>query len=90
MPSYVRVRGNSKELITHYEYHAVQQKNNLNPDFVELPRENVVHIRQGMDPDDHRRGFSPLRSVMRELAGDEAAGQFAVALLHNMAVPELS
>ena len=87
MPSYVKVRGNSKELITHYEYYAVQQKNSLNPDYVELPRENVVHIRQGMDPDDHRRGFSPLRSVMRELAGDEAAGQFAVALLHNMAVP---
>jgi len=87
MPSYVKVRGNQKELITHYEYHAVQQSNSLNPDFVELPRENVVHIRQGMDPDDHRRGFSPLRSVMRELAGDEAAGQFAVALLHNMAVP---
>ena len=87
MPSYVKVRGNSKELITHYEYHAIQQSNSLNPDFVELPRENVVHIRQGMDPDDHRRGFSPLRSVMRELAGDEAAGQFAVALLHNMAVP---
>ena len=87
MPSYVKVRGNERELITHYEYHAVQQSKSLTPDFVELPRENVVHIRQGMDPDDHRRGFSPLRSVMRELAGDEAAGQFAVALLHNMAVP---
>jgi HK97 family phage portal protein len=87
MPNYVKVRGNEKELITHYEYHAVKQKNGLNPEYLELPRENVVHIRQGMDPDDHRRGFSPLRSVMRELAGDEAAGQFAVALLHNMAVP---
>ncbi len=85
MPSYVKVRGNSRELITHYEYHAVQK--NLNTEFIEIPRENIVHIRQGMDPDDHRRGFSPLRSVMRELAGDEAAGQFAVALLHNMAVP---
>jgi len=87
MPTYVKVRGNEKELITHYEYHAVKQKNSLSQDYIELPRENVVHIRQGMDPDDHRRGFSPLRSVMRELAGDEAAGQFAVALLHNMAVP---
>lgn len=87
MPSYVKVRGNEKELITHYEYHAVQRRNDLNPNYIEIPRENMVHIRQGMDPDDHRRGFSPLRSVMRELAGDEAAGQFAVALLHNMAVP---
>ena len=87
MPSYVKVRGNSRELITHYEYHAVQKGNGLKQEYIEIPRENVVHIRQGMDPDDHRRGFSPLRSVMRELAGDEAAGQFAVALLHNMAVP---
>ena len=87
MPSYVKVRGNERELITHYEYFAVSKKNAFQEEYVELPRENVVHIRQGMDPDDHRRGFSPLRSVMRELAGDEAAGQFAVALLHNMAVP---
>jgi len=87
MPSYVKVRGNTRELITHYEYHAVQKGNGLHQEYIEIPRENVVHIRQGMDPDDHRRGFSPLRSVMRELAGDEAAGQFAVALLHNMAVP---
>tara|TARA_B100001113_G_scaffold351815_1_gene351735 strand:+ start:4651 stop:7143 length:2493 start_codon:yes stop_codon:yes gene_type:complete len=86
MPNYVKVRGNTRELITHYEYHAVQ-KSNLQEDYIEIPRENIVHVRQGMDPDDHRRGFSPLRSVMRELAGDEAAGQFAVALLHNMAVP---
>jgi len=87
MPSYVKVRGNERELITHYEYYAVNKKIALNEEYVEIPRENIVHIRQGMDPDDHRRGFSPLRSVMRELAGDEAAGQFAVALLHNMAVP---
>ena len=87
MPSYVKVRGNERELITHYEYHAVQKSNQLNSDYIEIPRENMVHVRQGMDPDDHRRGFAPLRSVMRELAGDEAAGQFSVALLHNMAVP---
>lgn len=87
MPNYVKVRGNERELITHYEYHAVKQNNSLTQDYIELPRENVVHVRQGMDPDDHRRGFAPLRTVLRELAGDEAAGQFAVALLHNMAVP---
>ena len=87
MPNYVKVRGNERELITHYEYYAVKQNNALQQDYIELPRENVVHVRQGMDPDDHRRGFAPLRTVLRELAGDEAAGQFAVALLHNMAVP---
>ena len=89
MPSYVKLEV-FKELITHYEYHAVQQKNNLNPDFVELPRENVVHIRQGMDPDDHRRGFSPLRSVMRELAGDEAADNLLLHCCTIWLYPELS
>ena len=46
-----------------------------------------MHIRQGIDPNNHRRGFAPLKSVLRELLGDEAAGQYATALLHNMAVP---
>ena len=47
----------------------------------------MVHIRQGIDPNDHRRGHAPLKGVLREILGDEAAGQWSAALLHNMAVP---
>tara|TARA_B100000900_G_scaffold370408_1_gene348903 strand:+ start:1201 stop:3825 length:2625 start_codon:yes stop_codon:yes gene_type:complete len=83
MPSLVEVRGNSEQLITHYEYYQ-QGKGGEN---LKLPVEDVVHIRQGIDPNDHRRGHAPLKGVLREILGDEAAGQWSAALLHNMAVP---
>ena len=52
-----------------------------------MPSQEVVHIRQGVNPNNHRKGFAPLKGVLREILGDEAAGQYAAALLHNMAVP---
>lgn len=52
-----------------------------------LERRDVVHLRLGLDPDDPRRGLAPVRSVLREVVGDEEAGQFAAALLKNMGIP---
>ncbi len=82
MPHLIEVRGNEDKLITHYDYyvHGKGEK-------IQLPVDDVVHIRQGIDPNDHRRGHAPLKSVLREILGDEAAGQYAAAILHNMAVP---
>tara|TARA_B100000029_G_scaffold479190_1_gene526018 strand:+ start:1264 stop:3219 length:1956 start_codon:yes stop_codon:yes gene_type:complete len=82
MPHMVEVRGSEERLITHYEYYAYGKG-----DFVKIPFEDMVHIRQGIDPNDHRRGHAPLKTVLREILGDEAAGQFTFALLDNMAVP---
>ena len=82
MPHMVEVRGNEDKLITHYEYYAYGKG-----EFVSIPFEDMVHIRQGIDPNDHRRGHAPLKTVLREILGDEAAGQFTFALLDNMAVP---
>jgi HK97 family phage portal protein len=46
---------------------------------------DVVHFRLlGLDDDDHRRGFGPIKTVLRELVGDEAAGQFQTALLKKV------
>ena len=87
MPHYIKPRGNEKQLITHYEYY-VKDSNSLNQnEFVVIPANDIVHIRQGVDPNNHRKGFAPLKAVLREILGDEAAGQYAAALLHNMAVP---
>jgi len=82
MPHLVEVRGNEDTLITHYDY-SVYGKGEK----IELPEKDVVHIRQGIDPNDHRRGHAPLKTVLREILGDEAAGQYTAALLNNMAVP---
>jgi len=84
MPDRVTPRGNEDTLITHYEYYGTSKTMG---EFVVIKKEDLVHIRQGIDPNNHRRGFAPLKSVLRELIGDEAAGQYATALLHNMAVP---
>jgi HK97 family phage portal protein len=86
MPNLVSVRGDTNKLITHYEYYA-HSKNELAGEPVKLKVEDVIHIRQGIDPNDHRRGHAPLKSILRELVGDEAAGQYASALLTNLAVP---
>ena len=84
MPDRVTPRGTEDELITHYEYYGSSKHMG---EFVVLKKQDLVHIRQGIDPNNHRRGFAPLKSVLRELLGDEAAGQYATSLLHNMAVP---
>ena len=84
MPDRVTPRGNEDELITHYEYYGSSKTMG---EFVVIKKNDLVHIRQGIDPNNHRKGFAPLKSVLRELLGDEAAGQYATALLHNMAVP---
>ena len=80
MPSFVTPKGNVERLITHYEYTPTT-------DTVDLPVKDIVHIRTGIDPNDHRRGYAPIKTVLREILGDEAAGQYSTALLHNMAIP---
>jgi len=87
IPQYVKPRGNEKQLITHYEYFQKSPDSTSANEFVVLPKTEVVHIRQGVNPNNHRKGFAPLKGVLREILGDEAAGQYAAALLHNMAVP---
>lgn len=80
MPHMITPRGNTKKLITHYDYELPDGK-------VIIKREDMIHVRLNIDPMDHRRGRAPLKNVLREIIGDEAAGQFATALLSNMGVP---
>lgn len=48
---------------------------------------NVIHFRNGIDPDNVRKGRGPLRSLLREIYTDEEASQFTAALLRNLGVP---
>jgi HK97 family phage portal protein len=56
----------------------------------ELPVADVIHFRNGVDDADHRRGMSPLRRLLREVASDEEATRFLEDLLHNFAVASLA
>lgn len=57
--------------------------------FTEVPVENVIHFRLGVDPEDRRKGLSPLKRLVRELAADDEATKFTDTLLSNYAVPGL-
>ncbi len=85
MPHLVEAKGNENELITHYMYQP--QGGSQGENSVKIEKKDVIHLRQGVDPNNMRRGLAPLRGVLREIAGDEAAGQYTAALLHNMAIP---
>lgn len=53
----------------------------------EVPPEDMVHYRFGVDPENPRKGRAPLKEQMRELYSDEEAARFTAALLHNFGVP---
>ena len=82
MPEMVTPKGTKDELITHYIYETDEDK-------FRLDNTEVVHFRLGLNSKDHKSGFSPLKSVLREIYGDESAGQMATALLSNMGVPSV-
>lgn len=67
--------------ITHYEY-----RPGSGP-MIRLENDDVVHFRYGLDPENPRKGWSPLKAVLREIFTDDEAANFTAALLHNMGVP---
>jgi len=82
LPEMVEVKGNDEKLITKYQY---KQKGNT----LEIMPEDMIHLRERIDPRNHRRGLAPLRSVMVEILGDAAASQMGAALVKNTGVPSV-
>lgn len=52
-----------------------------------IPREDIIHFRWGLDPNNPRKGMAPTRPVMRELYADHEAANFAAQLLKNFGIP---
>lgn len=67
--------------ISHYEYRPGHRET-----LRLLPRD-VVHLRFGLDPRNPRKGYSPLRPLLREIFTDEEASNFAAAVLRNQGIP---
>ena len=57
--------------------------------YEDLPPENIVHFRMGIDDADHRLGLAPLKRLLREVSSDEAATFYADTLLSHLATPGL-
>jgi len=51
-----------------------------------VPVGQVVHLRYGMDPEDTRKGLSPLRAQLRQVASDNEVSTYMAAVLRNMGV----
>jgi len=66
--------------ISHYDYTVDGQVSRLNT-------ADVIHIRQGFDPDNIRKGLSDLAALFREVATDNEAANWTASLLRNGAVP---
>ena len=66
--------------ISHYEY-------TVEGDVIRLEPDDVIHVRQGFDPNNIRKGLSDLASLYREVASDNEAANWTASLLRNGAVP---
>lgn len=72
--------GDDKVYISHYDYLVNGRVHQLRP-------EDVIHFRDGVDPDNSRRGLSPLGALLREIFTDIGATNFAAALMKNVGIP---
>ena len=68
------------EFITHWEY-------NIDGIPQRIETEDVLHFRDGIDPQNSRLGFCAFAALVREVFTDEEASSFTAALLSNLGVP---
>jgi HK97 family phage portal protein len=68
--------------ISHYEY-----RPNTRP--IPIPVEDIVHFRDGLDPDNQRLGLSPFAALVREIFTDNMGANYTSSLLRNLGVPGL-
>lgn len=69
------------QFISHYEYKP-------GTDVLRLETKDVVHFRyQTFDPNNTRKGMSPIHSLMREIFTDDEAANYTAAMLRNVGVP---
>ena len=54
---------------------------------IQIMPEDVVHIRNGIDSFNIRKGMAPLKSLFREIFTDDQAANFTASLLRNMGIP---
>jgi HK97 family phage portal protein len=54
---------------------------------VKLAPEDVIHLRNGIDPANIRKGLSPLKMLLREIYTDDEAAIFTAMMLKNGGVP---
>lgn len=67
----------SKVFITAYRYTPTGSQ------YRDWDPKDVIHIRNGIDPQNVRKGCSPMQAIVREVYSDEEAALWTAAVLHN-------
>lgn len=76
----VTPHGSENVYIDYYRY-------NPNGVPIDLDPQDVIHIKDGMDPRNPKQGLNRLKALAREIFTDEEAAQFSATVLSNMGVP---
>lgn len=71
------------KLVTHYRYDIPGQGT------IDFPKEFIIHLRRGIDPEDMMLGFSPVKAAVREIYGDNAAATYSAAIVDNFGIPSV-
>lgn len=71
-----------RDYIGWYEYKYDSSKPPLR-----IPPSEIVHFRNTIDPNNTRKGLSPIASLLREVFTDDEAANFSASLLRNLGVP---
>jgi HK97 family phage portal protein len=74
------VRASAKEFISYYQLYRDNR-------WEDVPREDIIHIRYGLDPENPMHGLSPLAAALREVYTDNAAARYSSAMMRNLGVP---
>lgn len=74
--------------ISYYEYNPDGIRNNESQRKPEQwKNSDVIHLQLGYDPNNPRKGRTPLLSVLREVATDNEATIYAASVVRNMGIP---
>jgi phage portal protein BeeE len=68
------------EFIGWYEYE-------VNGKLERIEVEDMIHFKMGVDPRDERRGFSDLKTAVREVCGLNECDTYTSAIMRNMGIP---
>jgi HK97 family phage portal protein len=68
--------------VSHYEY-------SVNGVTYEIPVEDVIHIKNGVDPENDLLGWSDLKAELRNICTENEAANYTNAMLHNCGIPNV-
>lgn len=78
---FIKPIGTKEKFISHYEYRP------NSTELINIDPADMVHFRNGIDPNNPIQGLSNLKCLLREIYTDDEAANFSASLLTNLGVP---